>query len=128
MRRQATRNTAPELALRRELHSRGLRYFVHRRPVPGLRREADIVFPTARVAVFVDGCWWHGCPEHGGQAKTNSAFWADKIEGNRVRDIDTDEQLASRGWLAIRIWEHEAASVAAAAVEQVVATRLQARR
>lgn len=123
MRRQATRDTAPEMTLRRELHRRGLRYFVHRRPLPGLRREADIVFPGARIAVFVDGCWWHGCPDHGGQAKTNGAFWADKIEANRVRDMDTDERLAEQGWLSLRIWEHEAASVAAAIVEQAVAAR-----
>lgn len=127
MRRQATRDTGPEMALRRELHGRGLRYFVHRKPVPGLRREADIVFPTARVAVFVDGCWWHGCPDHGGQAKTNAAFWDEKIEGNRARDMDTDERLATHGWLAVRVWEHEAPSLAATVVEQTVIERLRER-
>lgn len=123
MSRQATRDTGPELALRRELHGRGLRYFVHRRPLPGLRREADIVFPRSRVAVFVDGCWWHGCPDHGGQARTNGAFWSDKIEGNRIRDADTDERLAAHGWTSVRIWEHEPPTVAAARVEQVLVHR-----
>jgi DNA mismatch endonuclease (patch repair protein) len=124
MRLQATRDTAPEMALRRELHGRGLRYYVHRRPLPGVRREADIVFPRAKVAVFVDGCWWHGCPEHGGQAKRNGAFWSDKIDGNRVRDLDTDERLAAQGWLSVRVWEHQPASLAATDVEETVRRRL----
>jgi DNA mismatch endonuclease (patch repair protein) len=125
MRLQATRDTAPEMALRRELHRRGLRYYVHRRPLPAVRREADIVFPRAKVAVFVDGCWWHGCPEHGGQATRNGAFWMDKIEGNRVRDLDTDARLAAQGWLSLRVWEHQPASLAAADIEEAVRGRLQ---
>lgn len=116
------------MALRRELHGRGLRYFVHRQLLPGLRREVDIVFPRARVAVFVDGCWWHGCPEHGRQAQTNAGFWVDTIEGNRVRDMDTDERLASRDWLVVRIWEHEPPSLAATHIERMVFDRLTGRR
>lgn len=124
MRKQKVRDTGPELALRRELHGRGLRYFVHRRPLPGLRREADIVFPRAKVAVFVDGCWWHGCPDgHGGLASTNGAFWSDKIDANRVRDADTDERLAAQGWTSVRVWEHESASLAACEVERAVRAR-----
>lgn len=121
MSRQASHDTAPEVALRRELHARGLRYFVHRRPLPGLRREADMVFPRARVAVFVDGCWWHGCPRHGGQAKTNSQFWTDKIGRNRARDRDTDQRLQAQGWLVVRVWEHEPVVEAAARLEAAVA-------
>lgn len=128
MLRQATHNTRPEMALRRELHGRGLRYFVHRRPLPGVRREADLVFPGAKVAVFVDGCWWHGCPVHGGRAKTNASFWEEKIEGNRVRDVDTDERLTENGWMVVRIWEHEPASVAASVVEVAVTERLKSGR
>jgi DNA mismatch endonuclease (patch repair protein) len=102
------RDTAPEMALRRELHRLGLRYFVHRQPLPGLRREADIVFPRAKVAVFVDGCFWHGCPDHGRrQHRTNAWYWPDKIEHNRERDRDTDARLGTVGWTAVRIWEHE---------------------
>ncbi len=108
MSRLARRDTAPEVALRRELHRLGLRYFVHRRPVPGLRREADIVFPRARMAVFVDGCFWHGCPEHGRREhRTNGWYWPEKIERNRRRDRDTDDQLEEAGWTVVRVWEHE---------------------
>lgn len=127
MRRQTRHNTRPEMALRRELHGRGLRYFVHRRPLPGLRRK-----PTSsswcQGRSLVDGCWWHGCPVHGGRAKTNDSFWAEKIEGNRVRDVDTDERLTENGWMVVRIWEHEPASVAASVVEVAVTERLKSGR
>jgi DNA mismatch endonuclease, patch repair protein len=102
------RNTGPELALRRELHRLGLRYFVHRRPLPELRREADSLFPRAKVAVFVDGCFWHGCPEHGRRKhRTNAWYWPEKIERNRERDRDTDQKLQASGWTPIRVWAHE---------------------
>lgn len=123
MRRQATRDTAPEMALRRELHARGLRYYIHRRPLPNLRREADIVFPRAKVAVFVDGCWWHGCPEHAGRAKANDAFWDDKIQTNQARDAETVERLSAEGWLALRFWEHDPPAVTAGEVERAVRDR-----
>lgn len=120
MRANRGRDTGPELALRRALHGRGLRYFVNRRPVKNLRRTADIVFPTARVAVFVDGCFWHGCPIHHTVAKTNAEFWSTKVEGNRRRDKETDQSLKSQGWSVIRIWEHigadEACEIVVAAV------------
>lgn len=113
------RDTAPELALRRELHRRGLRYFVHRRPLHDLRREADIVFPKARVAIFVDGCFWHGCPDHGRRERqTNGWYWPEKIQRNRERDRDTDSKLQAAGWTSIRGWEHEA--VARVAIDIVV--------
>jgi DNA mismatch endonuclease (patch repair protein) len=110
----ARRDTAPELALRKELHRLGLRYFLHRRPLPNLRREADLVFPKSRVAVFVDGCFWHGCSEHGRREhRTNGWYWPEKIERNRQRDQDTDVKLRAAGWTPIRVWEHESMSAAA---------------
>lgn len=107
MRRQRSRDTGVELALRSELHRRGLRYRVHRRPLPGVRREADLVIAKLRLAVFVDGCFWHGCPEHATWPKSNGDFWRAKIEGNRVRDRETDELLVAEGWTVVRVWEHE---------------------
>lgn len=123
MRRQRSRDTAIEMELRRVLFAAGLRYRVHRRPMKGVRREADVVFGPARVAVFVDGCFWHGCPEHGTWPKNNAEFWREKIEGNQARDRDTDARLAEAGWLAVRVWEHEDAEAAAARIETMVAKR-----
>lgn len=114
---QRRRDTAPELALRRELHRRGRRYRVDRAPLPGMRRRADLVFPRARVAVFVDGCFWHRCPRHATSPKNNAAWWATKLDGNVARDRDTDERLAAAGWTVVRIWEHEDPVTAADAVE-----------
>jgi len=102
------RDTAPERAVRSELHRRGLRFFVDRAPLPSLRRRADIVFSRRRVAVYIDGCFWHGCPEHGTWPKANAAWWRAKIEANQARDRDTDERLAAAGWSVVRAWEHEA--------------------
>lgn len=107
MSRQATRDTAPELLLRRRLHAAGLRYRVHRQPIPNVRRTADIVFVGARVAVFVDGCFWHACPEHGTSPKTNSEWWTAKLAGNVERDAETNRLLADAGWTVVRVWEHE---------------------
>lgn len=105
---QRREGTAPELVLRRALHALGLRYRLHKAPLPGLRRKADIVFGPARVAVFVDGCFWHGCPEHGRRAhRVNGWYWPDKIARNRERDQETGELLSSAGWLVVRVWEHE---------------------
>jgi len=111
------------MALRRALHASGLRYRVHRRPVKGVRREADVVFGPTRVAVFVDGCFWHGCPEHATWPKNNAEFWRRKIEGNRARDLDTDARLAEAGWVAVRVWEHEDPAEAAARIAVIVASR-----
>ena len=123
MSRQRRRDTQPEVALRSELHRRGLRFRVHARPVPGLRREADIVFSKARVAVFVDGCFWHGCPEHRTHPQRNAEFWREKIDTNVRRDVETARVLAGHGWLAVRVWEHEAMGTAAAEVERAVRER-----
>jgi DNA mismatch endonuclease (patch repair protein) len=120
MQRQASRDTGPELAVRRLLHRRGLRYRVHVRPVAGLRRTGDIVFTRRKVAVFVDGCFWHGCPDCYGdrQHKTNTWYWPAKIQRNRARDDDTDLRLAAAGWRVVRIWEHESPETG---VERIVA-------
>ncbi|MFG2295351.1 very short patch repair endonuclease [Streptomyces sp. NPDC048603] len=123
---QKSRDTGVEVALRKLLHASGLRYRIHRRPMKGVRREADIVFGPVKVAVFVDGCFWHGCPEHATWPRNNAEFWRTKIEGNRRRDVDTDVRLAEAGWLPVRIWEHEDATVAAERVIEAVAERREA--
>jgi DNA mismatch endonuclease (patch repair protein) len=118
---QRSEDTAPELAVRRALHSMGLRYRVHVQPLKGLRRKADIVFTRARVAVFVDGCFWHGCPEHGRRRhEVNSWYWPEKIVRNQRRDADTDARLKKAGWTVIRVWEHEPHVTAAHRVAAVV--------
>lgn len=119
MQQQPRQDTLPEIAVRKELHRQGLRYRLHRAVVPGTRRRADIVFGPAKVAVFIDGCFWHGCTEHGDQEPAvNRWYWPAKINRNRQRDEDTTRRLEQAGWLVIRIWEHE---VAAAAAERIVA-------
>lgn len=106
MRATKRRDTKPELALRRELHRRGRRYFVDRAPLPGMRRRADLLFPRQKIAVYVDGCFWHGCPAHGTIPKSNTAWWRAKLEANQARDRDTDQRLHSAGWTSVRVWEH----------------------
>lgn len=101
------RDTKPELAVRRLLHARGFRYRINYRPEKDLRRTADIVFTRAKVAVFIDGCYWHGCPEHYIAPTTNGRFWSEKIETNRARDAETTRVLQDRGWAVLRHWEHE---------------------
>ncbi len=124
MQRQPTRDTAPELALRRLLHARGLRYRVDAAPLPGLRRRADIVFGPAKVVVFIDGCFWHGCPEHGQRTPhANPGYWTGKVARNRARDADTDARLDAAGWVSLRYWEHGDPSAAAAGIEVEVAGR-----
>jgi DNA mismatch endonuclease (patch repair protein) len=117
---QRQRDTTPEVALRRELHRIGLRFRVDRAPIPGIRRKADIVFASANVVVFVDGCFWHSCPEHGTLPKTNREWWRLKLEGNCQRDLDTDRKLQGIGWKVIRVWEHEDPIASAAVVAQIV--------
>jgi DNA mismatch endonuclease (patch repair protein) len=114
------RDTIPELALRRAVHRLGLRFRVAVRPVAGVRRTADFVFSKVRVAVFLDGCYWHGCMEHFQPPHTNTEFWSSKIEGNRLRDRETDALLEENGWAVIRIWEHEDAEAAARLVRATV--------
>lgn len=114
------RDTKPELALRRAVHARGLRYFVNRRPIRIVRRTADMVFPSVKVAVFLDGCFWHGCPRHHTIAKTNADYWAAKVIQNRARDLETNRLLQEAGWKVLRFWEHEDPEVAAAVVVEVL--------
>lgn len=115
--RQRNSGTTPELALRRELHRRGLRYFVDRAPIRGQRRRADLVFPRRRVAVYVDGCFWHRCPQHATYPKRNAQWWAEKLAGNVARDRATDTALSDSGWRVVRVWEHENAIAAADLVQ-----------
>lgn len=123
MSHQRTRDTEPEMLLRRELHRRGLRYRVDA-SLPGLpRRRADILFTRARVAVFVDGCFWHGCPEHKTAPTTNGAWWAAKLARNIERDRETDAHLTSLRWTVLRVWEHEDIEQAATDIEQIVRSR-----
>lgn len=123
MQLQRTRDTAPELALRQALHALGLRYRVDRAPIPGSLRRADIVFAGARVAVYVDWCFWHGCPEHGTRSKSNAAWWEEKLARVRARDADTDLALAEAGWLVVRVWEHEDPRIAADNINDIVRPR-----
>lgn len=116
----ARRDTAPEVALRRALHATGRRFRAVY-PVPGNRRRTiDIAFTRVKLAVFVDGCFWHGCPEHGTQPRANSEWWRTKLTANKARDQDTDGLLQEAGWRSIRIWEHEDVLTAVAKVEAVL--------
>lgn len=107
MRSNRGRDTGPERALRQLLHAAGCRYRVDYAPGPNKRRRADIVFTRLRIAVFVDGCFWHSCPVHGTVPRRNADYWVPKLERNRVRDAETTQTLEAAGWTVIRIWEHE---------------------
>ena len=116
MRAVRTSGTAPELALRSRLHRAGARFRVGY-PVPGRpRRSVDVAFVRPRLAVFVDGCFWHGCPVHGGKPGTNGAYWSAKRAENVARDRDTDRCLERAGWAVLRVWEHVAVDEAVEAV------------
>ena len=128
MQANRSRDTRPELALRSQVHQLGLRYRVATRPLPSIRRTADLVFTRARVAVFVDGCFWHGCPDHHRPSQRNEEFWRTKINGNRERDAETDKLLEDAGWAAIRIWEHEKPELASQRVRAVVRARQAVKR
>ncbi len=117
------RDTRPEVALRSAVHALGLRYRVNTRPLRGLRRTADLVFRKAMVAVFVDGCFWHGCPQHHTAARTNASFWADKVDVNRRRDLETDHLLVESGWVSLRVWEQEDPRQAAEYISRIVRER-----
>ncbi|GGU87720.1 very short patch repair endonuclease [Streptomyces litmocidini] len=118
-----SRDTKPEQIVRRLVHATGLRYRVAARPLPSLRRTADLVFRPAKVAVFIDGCYWHGCPDHYVPPKTNSGYWSDKVARNVARDRDTDQQLAAAGWLVLRFWEHEPSAACADKITASVRAR-----
>lgn len=120
MRSVRQKGTSSEMLLRRALFARGLRYRVQYPVLTKPRRVADLVFVGRKVAVFVDGCFWHGCPEHGTWPKKNAKFWRSKIEANIARDRDTDERLVSNGWTLVRVWSHEDPDEAAARIERLV--------
>ena len=116
MARVRSRDTDAEVLLRRALWAAGLRYRVTARKLPG---TPDVTFGPARIAIFVDGCFWHGCPVHYTQPRANEAFWQEKLRRNRARDAKVDAQLASIGWLPVRLWEHEIYEDIQAVVEKV---------
>lgn len=114
------RDTIPELRLRQEVHARGLRYRVNLRVEPDVRRTVDIAFTKLKLAVFVDGCFWHGCPLHSRSAKTNPEYWGSKIAANQARDDDTTKALRQRGWTVVRFWEHDDPKAAAIKIVKLV--------
>ncbi|MFK4116473.1 MULTISPECIES: very short patch repair endonuclease [Streptomyces] len=123
MSRQGSRDTAPEVAVRKLLHASGLRYRVNV-PVPGIpRRTIDIAFPRAKVAIFLDGCFWHGCPEHATHPKANADWWRAKLDKNMSRDADTTQHLIGAGWTVLRFWEHESVDEVARRIADVVAAK-----
>ena len=123
MQAQLSRHTKPEVALRRELHRRGVRFHLDGK-LPGLpRRSADLVWRTRKLAVFIDGCFWHGCPEHFVLPKSNSEWWNDKIQRNRTRDTATTQALIAEGWSVIRVWEHANPEIAADAIQRQLSTK-----
>jgi len=123
MRAAKPRDTAPEKALRSAIFRKGLRFRVDAKPIQEFNRKADIVFRTAKIAVFVDGCFWHGCPIHGTQAKANAEYWRNKIKQNQLRDLDTNEKLKRAGWKVVRVWEHENPEKAAEKILKLVMKR-----
>lgn len=120
---QSRRDTSPELAIRRELHRRGLRYRVDVQPLAKGRGRADVVFSTPKVAVYVDGCFWHRCPEHGTIPRANRDWWLEKLDANFERDRRVERELAQAGWLVIRVWEHEDPIEAADRIQASVQAR-----
>jgi DNA mismatch endonuclease, patch repair protein len=127
MQRVRQRDTLCETALRSEIHKLGGRYRVDW-PIPGTRRRADLSFVSARLVVFVDGCFWHGCPTHGTWPRSNAAWWRKKIEDNSRRDRDTDKRLKRLGWRVLRFWSHENPVRCAPRILRLVRARQDAER
>ncbi|MFD6362947.1 very short patch repair endonuclease [Streptomyces roseolus] len=126
MSRQSSKDTAAELAVRRLLHAAGLRYRVEY-PVPGMaRRRIDVAFTSVKVAVLIDGCFWHGCPEHATHPKANAEWWRTKLDRNMARDRETTEHLQAQGWTVLRFWEHIPPAEVAATVRATVAEKRRA--
>jgi DNA mismatch endonuclease (patch repair protein) len=123
MRATKRRDTRPERELRSLLYQDGLRFRVDRVPMVGLRCRADVVFARARTAVFVNGCFWHGCPHHATWPKNNAKWWRAKLEANRARDSRVDTVLRAAGWKVFRVWEHEDMTQAARKIAKAVRAR-----
>src|SRR5947209_1999356 len=120
MRSNRRRDTSPERELRSALHTRGWRFRVDLVvPVDGERARPDLVFTRRRVAVFVDGCFWHSCPVHGKAPLSNQSYWGPKLARNTERDRLDTERLERAGWKVVRLWEHVPLDVALELVEQV---------
>ncbi|WP_435234058.1 very short patch repair endonuclease [Streptomyces sp. bgisy092] len=124
LRAARSRDSQPELRLRQAVHRLGLRYQVATRPLPDMRRAADLAFPRAKVVVFMDGCFWNGCPTHATPPKANREYWAEKLAGNKARNKEVDARLQEAGWMVLRVWEHEEPQVAAEKVLAMVQGRL----
>ena len=119
-----SRDTRPETTLRSELHRRGLRFRKdHRVDLPQLRVRVDVAFTRQRVAVFVDGCFWHGCPDHGRTPTANRSYWEPKLARNALRDDQVNAALTADGWIVVRVWEHVTAHQAADAVDEALDRR-----
>lgn len=116
------RNTPAELLLRSLLHRMGFRFRVDKR-IAGSRSRPDVLFTNVKVAVFVDGCFWHACPIHATWPKTNAAWWREKIEGNRRRDLENSKQLRANGWVVLRFWTHSDMQLVARKIAQTVTVR-----
>jgi DNA mismatch endonuclease, patch repair protein len=120
MQSNRSRDTAPEVALRSALHRRGFRFRKHVRPVPGVACTVDVLFPTERLALFIDGCYWHSCPQHASSPITNGDWWRAKLAATRERDLRNTQTLNDAGWTVLRIWEHEEVEEAATHVSEVL--------
>lgn len=123
MRSNTRRDTKPERALRSALFKLGLRYRIDSRPLPHVNRRADIVFRPVKVAIFMHGCFWHGCPDHCVLPTRNAAFWTDKIQRNKQRDRETLQFLEQAEWIAVTVWEHDDLEAAASEIAQLVTGR-----
>lgn len=123
MQSNKSRDTKPEVRLRKALYALGLRYRVCVRPLPNVARTVDVVFRSAKVAVELRGCFWHGCPEHYRAPKANNDYWAQKVSRNVARDEDTARRLADADWLLQVVWEHEDLEQAAERVAMTVRAR-----
>ena len=104
-----SKNTKPEITLRKALWSNGFRYRIHYG-----NEKIDIAFPSKKLAIFVDGCFWHGCPLHSHIPKSNIEYWQPKLKKNKQRDINTTRNLENKGWQVVRFWEHEIQDIASA--------------
>lgn len=114
------RDTRVEWSVRRIAHARGLRYRVNARPERDIRRTADMVFVSPRIAVFIDGCFWHGCGTHYRPSTLNVGYWGEKVANTQARDRETNQTLADRGWTVLRFWEHESPTAVVDAIERAV--------